>query len=109
MLQCELHETMAGKVDDHELRIRILEEAKTRMEIQFANIGKNQQELKATVLDINREYTKQLDTFYNKIADMLSSTISTSNKIRLIDRKEFWITVATILTIAGGMAGHFIK
>ena len=73
-------------MDDHEVRIRKLEESDVKQQIQLANIEKSQSEIKLMINEGN-----------NKLLEALISNNTTANKIKVSDRKEFWALVSLIV------------
>ena len=80
-------EYLEDKVDDHEKRLRKVEENTMEMKYELLNIVKSQSDIKALVLETNKEQSKTL----NNMAKMIESNVSTNNQIRLIDRKELGV------------------
>lgn len=74
------------RLDDHEIRIRKLEESDVKQQIQLANIEKSQSEIKLMINEGN-----------NKLLEALISNNTTANKIKVSDRKEFWALVSLIV------------
>lgn len=74
------------RLDDHEIRIRKLEESDVKQQIQLANIEKSQSEIKLMINEGN-----------NKLLEALISNNTTTNKIKVSDRKEFWALVSLIV------------
>ena len=94
-------EYLENRINDHEKRLRIIEENTTEMKYELLNITKSQSDIKSLVLEANKEQSKTL----NNMAKMIESNISTNNQIRLIDRKELWGIFALVI---GGVVGCFI-
>lgn len=89
---------LVGKqLDDHEQRLRKLEESDIKQQIQLAEIQKSQSDLKALVMETSKEQSKAND----KLLNALLNNNNVNNKIRLQDRKEFWGIVACIATALG--------
>lgn len=74
------------QLDDHEGRIKKLEENDIQQRIQLSNIEKS---LAETRLDIKASNEKLLDAIIDNN--------STSNKIKLSDRKEIWAILSLII------------
>jgi len=87
-------EYLEDKVDDHEQRIRKVEENTMEMKYELLNIVKSQSDIKALVLETNKDLTKTI-----------KDSVSTNNQIRLIDRKELWGILALVV---GGVVGRFV-
>lgn len=100
-------------LDDHENRIRRLEESDIRQQVQLAEIQKSQSEVKLLVMESNSEQRKTLNDFTKTMIDTFAGTIKhnnkTNNSIRLIDRKEFWGSVAAIVGILSAVITYLIK
>lgn len=103
---CVLHEEMKETLKDHEHRIRNLEDTTHELKFQLANIEKNQVDLKAIVLDVNREQSKSIKTLMDSLLSITGSAVNSTSEIRLIDRKEFWGIVALII---GGLITYLAK
>lgn len=82
-------------IQDHETRIRRLEESDIKQQLQLANIEKSQSEIK---LMINEGNSKLLDTL---ISDKKCKTES-----KILDSKQFW---AIIVIIATAVMGYIFK
>lgn len=87
-------EYLEDKVDDHEKRLRKVEENTMEMKYELLNIVKSQSDIKALVLETNKDLTKTI-----------KDSIATNNQIRLIDRKELWGIFALVV---GGVIGYFV-
>lgn len=81
------------KLNDHEARIRRLEESDIEQKIKLTNIEKTQAEIKLMINEGN-----------NKLLETLISNNDTRNSIRTIDRKELWAIVGLII---GGILAFF--
>lgn len=87
-------EYLEDKLDDHEKRLRKVEENTMEMKYELLNIVKSQSDIKALVLETNKDLTKTI-----------KDSIATNNQIRLIDRKELWGIFALVV---GGVIGYFV-
>lgn len=81
------------RIDDHELRIRKLEESDIKQQIQLANIERSQSEIKLMINEGN-----------NKLLEALIDNNSAGNKIKLSDRKELWGLASLII---GAILAYF--
>ena len=64
------------------------------MKYELLNIVKSQSDIKALVLETNKDLTKTI-----------KDSVSTNNQIQLIDRKELWGILALVV---GGVVGYFV-
>lgn len=87
-------EYLEDKVDDHEKRLRKVEENTMEMKYELLNIVKSQSDIKTLVLETNKDLTKTI-----------KDSVATNNQIRLIDRKELWGIFALVV---GSALGYFI-
>lgn len=91
-------------LQDHEARIRKLEESDIRQQIQLANIEKSQAEIKVMINESSKEQQKTLNAFTDKILTAFTGNLrddnKTKNKIKFYNTKEFWVIAATIVTAA---------
>lgn len=87
-------EYLEDKVDDHEKRLRKVEENTMEMKYELLNIVKSQSDIKALVLETNKDLTKTI-----------KDSVATNNQIRLIDRKELWGIFALVV---GSALGYFV-
>ncbi len=87
-------EYLEDKVDDHEERLRKVEKNTMEMKYELLNIVKSQSDIKALVLETNKDLTKTI-----------KDSVATNNQIRLIDRKELWGILALVI---GGIVGYFV-
>lgn len=89
-------------LQDHENRIRKLEESDIRQQVQLANIEKSQSEIKLMISENSKEQHKTLTDFTEKILDTFTNNLSednkTKNKIKFYNTKEFWAITASIIT-----------
>ncbi|MCD3240821.1 hypothetical protein G8T75_12725 [Clostridium botulinum D/C] len=96
-----------NRVDNHESRIKKLEESNIKMELQLQEISKGQSDLKALIYATQQSTQDVLKESYQKMIDTFKSTINTDNNIKLTDRKEFWGIVGTIIGIGVMIAQYF--
>ena len=94
-------EYLENRINDHEKRLRIIEENTTEMKYELLNITKSQTDIKSLVLETNKELSETL----NNMAKTIKENVITNNQIRLIDRKELWGILALVI---GGVVGCFI-
>lgn len=87
-------EYLEDKVGDHEKRLRKVEENTMEMKYELLNIVKSQSDIKALVLETNKDLTKTI-----------KDSVATNNQIMLIDRKELWGILALVV---GGVVGRFV-
>lgn len=89
-------------LQDHEGRIRKLEESDIRQQIQLANIEKSQAEIKGMINDTSREQQKTLKEFTEQILNTFTKNISddntTKNEVKFYNTKQFWAIVASAIT-----------
>lgn len=93
-----MESNITKQLDDHESRIRRLEENDIKQQMKLTEIQKSQAEIKSLVLETDKEQSKNLNDYMNRILQTLTDTVSTKNKLKLIDRKEFWAVIAAIIT-----------
>ena len=94
-------EYLENRINDHEKRLRIIEENTTEMKYELLNITKSQTDIKSLVLETNKELSETL----NNMAKTIKENVITNNQIRLIDRKELWGILALVV---GGVIGYFV-
>lgn len=94
-------EYLENRINDHEKRLRIIEENTTEMKYELLNITKSQTDIKSLVLETNKELSETL----NNMAKTIKENVVTNNQIRLIDRKELWGILALVV---GGVVGRFL-
>lgn len=94
-------EYLENRINDHEKRLRIIEENTTEMKYELLNITKSQTDIKSLVLETNKELSETL----NNMAKTIKENVVTNNQIRLIDRKELWGIFALVV---GGVIGYFV-
>ncbi|MCD3254351.1 hypothetical protein [Clostridium botulinum] len=98
-----------NRVDNHEVRIKKLEESNVKMELQLQEISKGQSDLKALIYATQQSTQDVLKESYQKMIDTVTSTINTDNNIKLTDRKEFWGILGTIIGVGVMIAQYFFK
>lgn len=100
--RCNMNEL--EMLQDHEGRIRKLEESDIRQQIQLANIEKSQAEIKVMINDTSREQQKTLKDFTEQILNTFTKNLSddntTKNKVKFYNTKQFWAIVASVITAA---------
>lgn len=103
------------KIDDHEDRLRRLEESDVQQRIQLTNIEKSQVDIKLMMSEQTKEQIKQskeqqqmLNSF---TSDMLNYFKEKDNKlenmngeIKFYNTKQFWVIISLI---AGGVLTYF--
>ncbi|MBM7868893.1 hypothetical protein JOC70_000362 [Clostridium pascui] len=91
-------------LQDHEGRIRKLEESDIRQQIQLANIEKSQAEIKVMINDTSREQQKTLKDFTEQILSTFTKSLSddntTKNEVKFYNTKQFWAIVSSAITAA---------
>ncbi|MCT8978859.1 hypothetical protein N4T77_19975 [Clostridium sp. CX1] len=89
-------------LQDHEKRIRRLEESDIEQRMQLASIEKSQAEIKLMINENSKEQQKTLNEFTEKIVTTFTSNITednkTKNKIKFYNTKEFWAITAAVVT-----------
>lgn len=89
-------------LQDHENRIRKLEESDIRQQIQLANIEKSQAEIKVMINDTSKEQQKTIKEFTEQILNTFTKNLSddntTKNKVEFYNTKRFWAIVASAIT-----------
>lgn len=89
-------------LQDHESRIRKLEESDIRQQIQLSNIEKSQAEIKVMINDTSKEQQKTLKEFTEQILNTFTKNLSEDNaiknKVKFYNTKQFWAIVASVIT-----------
>lgn len=85
------------QLQDHEKRIRILEESDIIQRIQLTNIEKSQSDIKLILNEQNKEQQIQIRNTTNEIMNMMRNGIVSSNEQKFYNNKQFWILISTIL------------
>ncbi len=96
-------------LDDHEDRIRKLEEQSTTMMIRLANIEKGQAELKSTIYETSKEnqaLTKQMLNQLSSITDRLLCGQDTNRKNSWELLFKLWAVLGPVL---GAGLGYIFK
>ncbi|QZY57173.1 hypothetical protein [Crassaminicella profunda] len=91
------HDDVKETIKDHEERIRDLEIFKHEFKFQLSNIEKNQSDLKATVLEMGSEQSKNFKLILEKFFNITDEAVNAKKKITLIDRKEVWGLIALVV------------
>ncbi len=66
---------MEHQIQDHENRIRKLEESDIRQQIQLANIEKSQAEIKVMINETSKEQTKNMNEIMDKQQNIMNDTM----------------------------------
>lgn len=115
------------QLNDHECRLRRLEESDVAQRVQLANIEKSQVEIKLIISDQSKEYQNMFNNFtvqmldYFKDKEKRESVQKTkekqkelevekennkvNNQIRFYKTKQFW---GIVTTISGGILGGIL-
>lgn len=88
------------KYDDHEIRIRKLEESNVKQEMQLQEISKGQLELKNLLYESQREQSKLLDNVTTNIVDSLTKTVNSNNTNNNTNTVKFWVVISSIVALA---------
>ncbi len=88
------------KYDEHELRIRKLEESNIKMEMQLQEISKGQLELKNLMYENQREQTKLLDNVTTNIVGTLTATVNSNNTNNNTNTVKFWVVIGAMVALA---------
>lgn len=88
------------KYDDHELRIRKLEESNIKQEMQLQEISKGQLELKNLMYESQREQSKLLDNVTTNIVNTLTETVNSNNTNNNTNTVKFWVVIGSIVALA---------
>ncbi|CAM2939031.1 hypothetical protein HAHI6034_05820 [Hathewaya histolytica] len=90
---------MENKVlQDHEKRIRKLEESDLQQRIQLSNIEKSQSEIKAMISETSKEQQKTLNEFTLKILSTFTDKNKKDGDLKFYNTKQFWAIAASIVT-----------
>lgn len=104
---------MEKRVEDHEIRIKQLEESDLKQQIQFANIEKSQAEIKVMITENNRDNQRTLNEFTQKILETFTTNISDNNKakneVKFYNTKQFWAILTTVMTALGSIITYYIN
>lgn len=97
---------LRDQVNDHEQRLRKLEESDLKQQIQLANIEKSQAEIKCLINDNTREQQKTLNDFTNKVLDTFTTDKKSKREERFYNTKQFWAIIsATVAAIVAFLIG----
>lgn len=88
------------KYDDHEIRIRKLEESNIKQEMQLQEISKGQLELKNLLYESQREQSKLVSTMTSNIVDSLTETVNSNNTNNNTNTVKFWVVIGSIVALA---------
>jgi hypothetical protein len=85
-------------LEDHEQRLRKLEESDIKQQIQLAEISKSQSDLKVLVMESSKEQSKTLKEANDKMLEAILGNNKIKNDIKLKDRKEIWAILSAVAT-----------
>lgn len=88
------------KYDDHEIRIRKLEESNIKQEMQLQEISKGQLELKNLMYESQREQSKLVSTMTSNIVDSLTETVNSNNTNNNTNTVKFWVIIGSLVALA---------
>lgn len=100
---------VAKILDDHEGRLRRLEEQSTVTMVRLANIEKGQAELKSTIYETSKENQELMKQMMGQMSSITDRLLSAQD----INRKNIWDMIfkvwAILGPIIGAALGHFVK
>lgn len=97
---------LRDQVNDHEQRLRKLEESDLKQQIQLANIEKSQAEIKCLINENSREQQKTLNDFTNKVLDTFTNEKKSEGEEKFYNTKQFWAIIsATVAAIVAFLIG----
>lgn len=90
------------QVDDHESRLRRLEESDVQQRIQLTNIEKSQSDIKLMLSEQSKEQQRVLNDFTRDTIGYFKEKDSTVEKnkqeIKFYNTKQFWVVLSAIVT-----------
>ena len=90
------------QVDDHESRLRRLEESDVQQRIQLTNIEKSQSDIKLMLSEQTKEQQKVLNDFtrdtFGYFKEKESVVEKNKQEIRFYNTKQFWVVISSIFT-----------
>ena len=119
--QCqEKQNTHEIRLNDHETRLRKLEENDIKLQMELKEISKGQVKLENLIYEMDKDHSKKLDDFTKRNEDITKTILEaftnkinkdteTENKIKLTDRKEFWAVIVAITGVLTSVVTYFIK
>ena len=101
------------QLQDHEQRLRKLEESDIRQQIQLANIEKSQSEIKLMINEQSKDQQKTLKDFTETILATFTTNLqndnNTKNNVKFYNTKQFWGVFGTLVGILGSIVTFFIN
>lgn len=96
------------KIDDHEDRLRRLEESDVQQRIQLTNIEKSQADIKLMMSEQSKEQVKQSREQQNMLNDFTTNMLNYfkdkdikteehTNDIKFYNTKQFWVIASLII------------
>ena len=97
---------LQNQVNDHEQRLRKLEESDLKQQIQLANIEKSQAEIKCLINENTREQQKTLNDFASKVLEAFTTEKKSDKEEKFYTTKQFWAIIsATIAAVVAFLIG----
>ena len=106
-------EQLTAGFDDHEGRIKILEQNYSKLEGKISTIENGQLQLENTVLKTSQDQKELLTKLIDHHLDLKKSSVAAETdlkKTRIISRKELWVAVlgsGGIVTLVTMLFNHF--
>lgn len=92
------------QVDDHENRLRRLEESDVQQRIQLTNIEKSQSDIKLMLSEQIKEQQRNFNDFTKNTIDHFKNREEENNKVEFYNTKQFWGIVSLLI---GGLLAYF--
>lgn len=86
------------KVDDHEDRLRRLEESDVQQRIQLTNIEKSQADIKLMLSEQSKEQQKMTEKTFDYFKERDAKFESNKQEIKFYNTKQFWVIATAIIT-----------
>jgi hypothetical protein len=102
-------EIMQVQLQDHENRLRKLEESDIRQQIQLANIEKGNAEIKVMINESNKDFRSDLKENQTVLLEIIKDNNNTNKTIKLNNNKQTWTTIASILALIGTIIAYIFK
>lgn len=105
------NEYLEKKIDDHEMRLRRLEESDVQQRIQLTNIEKSQSDLKFMITEQSKVATEQsvkqqdaLNNFTKEMIGYFQNKELKNDDSKFYNTKQFWAIVSMLV---GGLLCYF--
>lgn len=91
------------RVDDHDIRIMVLEKNDIKQQMKLQEIQTSQVEIKNLLLEQDKNNNKMMQDLVKNLTESITDTVKSNNNDNTYTKKQIWIFIGIILTIFGSV------